>query len=91
MFRVPIGQEQRAAVSMMSMGCTASEVFLILTTQLYHFLVFFLFALLSDEPEVFLPKHSQILRQPPTKTFITPLPTTNKDNYPLDQLTPTGQ
>ena len=39
---------------------TASEVFLIFTTQLYHyFSVYFLFALLSDEPEVFLPKYSQ--------------------------------
>ena len=39
---------------------TASEVFLIFTTQLYqYFSVFFLFALFSDEPEVFLPKYSQ--------------------------------
>ena len=39
---------------------TASEVFHIFTTQLYqYFSVFFLFALLSDEPEVFLPKYSQ--------------------------------
>ena len=35
---------------------TASEVVLIFTTQLYHcFSLFFLFALFSDEPEVFLP------------------------------------
>ena len=39
---------------------TASEVFLIFTTQLYQYLsVYFLFALVSDEPEVFLPKYSQ--------------------------------
>ena len=40
---------------------TASEVFLILTTQLYqYFSLFFIqFALFSDEPEVFLPKYSQ--------------------------------
>ena len=36
---------------------TASEMFLIFTTQ--HLVVFFLFALFSDEPEVFLPKYSQ--------------------------------
>ena len=40
---------------------TASEVFLIFTTRLYQlFSVFTLFALLSDEPEVFLPKYSQM-------------------------------
>ena len=40
---------------------TASEMFLIFTTQLYQFLcVFSLFAHFSDEPEVFLPKHSQM-------------------------------
>ena len=39
---------------------TASEVFLIFTTQLYqYFSVFFLSALFSDKPEVFLPKYSQ--------------------------------
>ena len=39
---------------------TASEVFPIFTTQLYqYFSVFLLFALFSDEPEVFLPKYSQ--------------------------------
>ena len=39
---------------------TASEVFLIFTTQLYrYFSVMFLFALVSDKPEVFLPKYSQ--------------------------------
>ena len=39
---------------------TASEVFLIFTTQLYqYFSVLFLFVLFSDEPEVFLPKYSQ--------------------------------
>ena len=39
---------------------TASEVFLIFTTQLYqYFSVFFLFALIIDAPEVFLPKYSQ--------------------------------
>ena len=39
---------------------TASEVFLIFTTQLYQYLsVIFLFAPVSDEPEVFLPKYSQ--------------------------------
>ena len=39
---------------------TASEVFLIFTTQLYQYLsVLFLFAIFSDEPEVFLPKYSQ--------------------------------
>ena len=39
---------------------TASELFLIFTTQLYQYLscCFFLFALVSDEPEVFLPKYS---------------------------------
>ena len=38
---------------------TASEVFLF-TTQLYQFLVrLFLFALFSDEPEVFLSEYSQ--------------------------------
>ena len=37
---------------------TASEMFLIFTTQLYqYFSVFFLFAPFSDEPEVFLPKY----------------------------------
>ena len=41
---------------------TASEVFLIFTTQLYeYFIVFFIFALVSGEPEVFLPKYSQTL------------------------------
>ena len=36
---------------------TASEVFLIFTTQLYqYFSVFFLFAPVCEEPEVFLPK-----------------------------------
>ena len=40
---------------------TASEVFLICTTRLYQvFSVYTLFALLSDEPEVFLPKYSQM-------------------------------
>ena len=40
---------------------TASEVFLIFTTQLYqYFSVFFLFALVSDVLEVFPPKKSQI-------------------------------
>ena len=35
-------------------------MFLIFTTQLYqYFSVFFLFALFSDKPEVFLPKYSQ--------------------------------
>ena len=49
----------RATVSMMV--STASEVFLIFTTQLNQFLsVFSLFALFSDEPEVFLPKYSQM-------------------------------
>ena len=39
---------------------TASEVFLIFTTQLYQYLsVFVLFALFSDASEVFLPKYSQ--------------------------------
>ena len=39
---------------------TASEVFLIFTTTPYqYFSVFFLFALFSDEPELFLPKYSQ--------------------------------
>ena len=39
---------------------TASEVFLIFTTQLYqYFSDFFLFELFSDKPEVFLPKYSQ--------------------------------
>ena len=38
----------------------ASVVFLIFTTQLYqYFSVFILFAVLSEEPEVFLPKNSQ--------------------------------
>ena len=36
------------------------EVFLIFTTHYTHILVcFFLFVLVSDEPEVFLPKYSQ--------------------------------
>ena len=49
-----------AMVSMMAKGCTASEVVLIFTTQQYQYLsVFCLFPLLSDEPEVFLPKYSQ--------------------------------
>ena len=39
---------------------TASEVFHIFTTQIYqYFIVFLLFALFSDEPEVILPKYSQ--------------------------------
>ena len=39
----------------------ASEVFLILTTKLYKsFSAFSLFALFSDEPEVFLPECSQM-------------------------------
>ena len=39
----------------------ASEMFLIFTTQLYqYFSGFFLFALFSEEPEVFLPKFSKI-------------------------------
>ena len=39
----------------------AHEVFLIFTSQLYqYFSVLFLIALFSDEPEVFLPKYSQI-------------------------------
>ena len=39
---------------------TASEVFLIFTTQPYqYFSVVFLFALLIDKPEVFLPKYPQ--------------------------------
>ena len=39
---------------------TASEVFLIFTTQLYQFLMHFsLFTLCSDKPEVFLPEYSQ--------------------------------
>ena len=37
----------------------ASEVFLISTSQLYHFSVYFLFALFSDEPQLFLPEYSQ--------------------------------
>ena len=39
---------------------TASEVFFIFTTQPYqHFSVFFIIALFSDKPEVFLSKYSQ--------------------------------
>ena len=38
---------------------TASEVFLIFTTQLYQYLSVFFFYLFSDEPDVFLPKYSQ--------------------------------
>ena len=41
---------------------TASEVFLIFTTQLYQYIYiyfFFLFALVNDKPQVFLPKYSQ--------------------------------
>ena len=39
---------------------TASEVFLIFTTQLYQYLSgFLLFALVSAEPEIFHPKYSQ--------------------------------
>ena len=38
---------------------TDSEVFLIFTTQLYHFWVcIFLFALFNDQPEVFLSEYS---------------------------------
>ena len=38
----------------------ASSVFLIFNTQLYqYFSAFFLFALFSDKPKVFLPKYSQ--------------------------------
>ena len=58
----------RAAVSMIA-NCrqgvycglsSASEVFLVFITQLYqYFSAYFLFALFSDEPEVFLPKYSQ--------------------------------
>ena len=57
----------RAAVSIRYNGqgvycglSTASEVFLIFTTRLYQYSsVFSLFALFSEEPEVFLPKYSQ--------------------------------
>ena len=39
---------------------TASEFFLMFTTQLYqYFSVFCVFALFRDKPEVFLPKYSQ--------------------------------
>ena len=40
---------------------TAASVFLIFTTQLYQYssVFFLLFALFSEEPEVFLPKYSQ--------------------------------
>ena len=38
----------------------ASKVFLIFTTELHYFVcVYVLFALFSDEPEVFLPEYSQ--------------------------------
>ena len=47
----------RATISIIS---TASEVFLIFTTQLYqYFSVAFLFALFGDGPKVFFPKYSQ--------------------------------
>ena len=50
---------------------TASEVFLIFTTQLYHYLsVCFLFALFNDKPEVFLPKYSQTATLQGSKTYI---------------------
>ena len=55
----------RAAVSMMAKGSIVarvlpSEVFLIFTTELWqYFSLFFLFALFSDAPEIFLPKFSQ--------------------------------
>ena len=38
---------------------TASKMFLIFTTQVYKHFRVFLFLLVSDEPEVFLPKYSQ--------------------------------
>ena len=49
----------QATVSMMTKGCmVASGVFLIFTTHIYqYFSVFFLFALVGDEPEVFFPKY----------------------------------
>ena len=60
---------------------TASEVFLIFTTQLYqYFSVFFLFALFSDEPEVFLPKYSQTAILHPANF----LRVVNRLAYPLD-------
>ena len=62
---VKLTKAHRAAVSIMAKGVycglsTASEVFLIFTTQLYQYVsVFVLFVLFSDEPEVFFPKYSQ--------------------------------
>ena len=46
---------------MIAKGCiVARQVFLIFTTQIYQYLsVISFFALVSDEPEVFLPKYSQ--------------------------------
>ena len=46
----------------MAKGCglsTASEVFLIFTRYINILVFLFLFALFSDEPEVFIPKYSQ--------------------------------
>ena len=57
------GQQGRVQYDGQGVYCgasTASEVFLIFTTQLYQYLsVIFLFGLAYDDPEVFLPKYSQ--------------------------------
>ena len=54
----------RAAVSMMAKGSIVARVlplrcFLFLLPNYTFFSVFFLFALFTDEPEVFLPEYSQ--------------------------------
>ena len=41
------------------MGGAGGLVLLIFTTPLYHSCVYFLFALFSDEPEVFISEYSQ--------------------------------
>ena len=46
---------------MMAEGCIVARVLLIFTTQLFKFVcVFSLFAIFSDEPEVFLPEYYQM-------------------------------
>ena len=60
---------------MMVEGCIASEVFLIFTTRLCQFFQSVLsVSLFSDEPEVFLPKYSQmaILHAPHFRRVVNP-------------------
>ena len=55
---MPIGSQYNGQGEYCGLS-TASELFLIFTIQLCHFFsVYFLFALVSDEPEVFLPEYS---------------------------------